>query len=434
MPPFLQQTFVDHFEALDSAHPFYARRKQAWEDFKEQGLPAFKDEAYKYTPIAKLLAAHFDASQPAKLVQTPSEEFTAVCYHDMDAYHIVLRNGQLSNKHTNFEGHERFIQVLTFQDAYQQQQRAFLEHFAQHAQSKASAFVALNTALFEGGLFIHIADHAILDKPLLLYHYDTAWSTYQQPMTYPRLLVVAGKYSQASIITSWQTMGFTNAVAEVVLQESAQLDYYTLQTKMGAQNHQINTTQCHQAQKSKLNTYTLTWSGALVRNNLNIIIDAPYSETNMYGLYCLRGRQHVDNCTMVDHRQPHTYSNELYKGIMMGESTGVFNGRIYVRPEAQKTSALQTNNNLVLSSSATLYTKPQLEIWADDVKCSHGATTGQLDEEQIFYLRTRGLHEDTARYLLQRAFSDEVINKIPLATLRTQLHNSLTNQENQRMV
>jgi Fe-S cluster assembly protein SufD len=137
---------------------------------------------------------------------------------------------------------------------------------------------------------------------------------------------------------------------------------------------------------------------------------------------------------MVDHRQPHTYSNELYKGIMMGESTGVFNGRIYVRPEAQKTSALQTNNNLVLSSSATLYTKPQLEIWADDVKCSHGATTGQLDEEQIFYLRTRGLHEDTARYLLQRAFSDEVINKIPLATLRTQLHNSLTNQENQRMV
>jgi Fe-S cluster assembly protein SufD len=132
---------------------------------------------------------------------------------------------------------------------------------------------------------------------------------------------------------------------------------------------------------------------------------------------------------MVDHRKSYTYSNELYKGIMMDESTGVFNGRIYVRPEAQKTNAFQTNNNLVLSNHATLHTKPQLEIWTDDVKCSHGATTGQFDEEQLFYLRTRGLHEDTARYLLRQAFADEVINKIPLATLQTLLHNSLATQE-----
>ncbi len=425
----LQQTLTNRFETLDSAHPFYAMRQQALRDFKEHGLPTFKDEAYKYTPIASLLTAYFDANQPTTPVKTTPEGITAVCYHDMDAYHVVLCNGRVS--HTQLEGHEQFIQVLTFQEAYQQQQPEFLQHFAQ-AQSKTDAFTALNTALFEEGLFIHITDHAIVDKPLVLYHY-TAASTYQ-PMTHPRLLIVAGKYSQASIITSWQTIGFTNAVAEVVLQESAQLDYYSLQTKMGCQNHQVNTTQCQQAQKSKLNTYTLTWSGALVRNNLNISINAPYSETNMYGLYCLRGQQHVDNCTMVDHRQPHTYSNELYKGIMMEESTGVFNGRIYVRPEAQKTNAFQTNNNLVLSSNATLHTKPQLEIWADDVKCSHGATTGQLDEEQLFYLRTRGLHEDTARYLLRQAFADEVINKIPLATLRTQLHNSLATQEPQEMV
>jgi Fe-S cluster assembly protein SufD len=424
----LQQALTQRFEIFNSTQPFYATRKQALGDFKAQGLPTVKDEAYKYTPITNLFTTYFDANQPTTPVQTSPEEFSAVRYHDIDAYHLVLLNGQVSNKYTQLEGHERFMQVLTFQDAYQQQQPAFLEHFSQYAPSKTDAFVALNTALFEEGLFIHITDHSIIDKPLLLYHYTTSGTC--QPVTYPRLLVVAGKHSQASIITSWQTMGFTNAVAEVVVQENARLDYYTLQTELGQQSHQVNTTQCQQAQKSTLNTYTFTWSGALVRNNLNSAINASYSETNMYGLYCLRRQQHVDNHTMVDHRKSYTYSNELYKGIMMDESTGVFNGRIYVRPEAQKTNAFQTNNNLVLSNHATLHTKPQLEIWTDDVKCSHGATTGQFDEEQLFYLRTRGLHEDTARYLLRQAFADEVINKIPLATLQTLLHNSLATQEN----
>jgi Fe-S cluster assembly protein SufD len=355
------------------------------------------------------------------------DEDTPVCYHDMDAYHIVLLNSSMSNEHTQLSGHEPFMQVFTFREAYRLQKHAFLEHFTQHAQSKEDVFIALNTALFEDGIFIHIHDHAIIDKPILLYHYTTA--NKNQYTTHPRLLVVAGKDSQTSIITSWQTTGFTNAVAEVILQEGAQMNYYILQTKMGHQHHQVNTTQCQQAQHSTLNTYTFTWSGALVRNNLNSVINAPYSGANMYGLYSLHRQQHVDNCTTIDHRKPHTYSNELYKGIIMDESTGIFNGRIYVRPEAQKTSALQTNNNLLLSNHATLHTKPQLEIWADDVKCSHGATTGQLDEEQLFYLRTRGLQESTARYLLRQAFASEVIDKIPLATLRKQLYSSWAAQE-----
>jgi Fe-S cluster assembly protein SufD len=423
----LQEALTQRFKKPDGLHPFYATRQQALKDFQEQGLPTLKNEAYKYTPITSLLIAYFDLNRLFTPVQKTPEEDTPICYRDMDAYHIVLLNGKVSNKHTRLEGHEPFMQVFTFQEAYQLHKQAFLEHFARHAQSKKDAFAALNTALFEEGLFIYINDHAIIDKPILLYHY-TAAST-SQPITYPRLLVVAGKHSQASIVTSWQTTGFTNAVAEVVLQEGAQMDYYILQTKMGQQHYQVNTTQCQQAQHSTLNTYTFTWSGALIRNNLNSMIDAPYSGANMYGLYCLRKQQHVDNCTMIDHRKPHTYSNELYKGIMMDESTGIFNGRIYVRPEAQKTNALQTNNNLLLSSHATLHTKPQLEIWADDVKCSHGATTGQLDEEQLFYLRTRGLQEDTARYLLRQAFASEVIDKIPLETLRKQLHHSLAAQE-----
>ncbi len=426
MPSSLQKAFTQRFEALDSAHPFYATRQQAWQDFEKKGLPTLKDEDYRYTPITSLLTAHVDFDQPTTPIPTPPEVIAPGDYYDMDAYHVVLLNGQVSSQYTRWEGHEPFMRVLTFQEAYQQKNRAFLEHFSQHAPSKTDAFIALNTALLEEGLFIQIADHAMVDKPLALYHYTTSGT--HQPMTSPRLLVVAGKHSQASMITSWQTTGFTNAVAEVILRENARMDYYTLQTRLGSKSCQVNTTQCYQARHSLLNTYTFTWSGAMVRNNLNSMIDAPHSETNMYGLYCLRGRQHVDNCTIVDHRQPHTYSNELYKGIMTEESTGVFNGRIYVRPEAQKTNAWQTNNNLVLSSHATLHTKPQLEIWADDVKCSHGATTGQLDQEQLFYLRARGLQESTARHLLQQAFASEVIDKIPLATLRKYLQDSLAAQ------
>ncbi len=423
----LQKALTRRFDTLDSAHPLYTVRQQAMSDFEKQGLPTAQEESYKYTPFASLLPAYFDSVRPNTPVQTKSEKASSVTYHDIDAHPIVLLDGKISKVHAPLADKKHAVQVLTFQEAYQQQHRAFLAHFSKHAQSKADAFVALNTALFDEGVFVHIADNAVIDKPLLLYHCMSAHE-YPPSVTYPRLLVVAGKHSQASIISSWQTEGFTNAVAEIVLQDNARLDYCTLQTNLGEQAYQVNTTQCYQAQHSTLNTYTFTWSGALVKNNLSSVIDAAYGETNMYGLYCLRKQQHVDNCTRVDHRKPYTYSNELYKGIMMDESTGVFNGKIYVRAEAQKTHAFQRNDNLVLSNNATLHTKPQLEIWADDVKCSHGATTGQIDREQLFYLQTRGLPENAAHHLLKQAFAHEVMEKIPLATLRTQLHDSLTTQ------
>lgn len=420
----LQEVLTQRFNALDSTHPLYAIRQQAMRNFERQGLPTAKDEPYKYTPLASLLTTYFDSVRPNTSEQTTPEEATSVICHGMDAHHIVLIDGKISKAHTQLADQKHLVQVMSFQEA--QQHSAFLAHFSRHAQSKTDALIALNTALFDEGVFIHIADNTVIDRPLLLYHCMST-NAYPPPVTCPRLLVVAGKHSQVSIITSWQqTAGFTNAVAEIVLQDNSRLDYYTLQTKLGEHDYQVNTTQCHQAQHSTLNTYTFTWSGALVRNNLNSIINASYGETNMYGLYCLDKQQHVDNCTTVDHRKPHTYSNELYKGIMMGESTGAFNGRIYVRAEAQKTRAFQRNDNLVLSNNATLHTKPQLEIWADDVKCSHGATTGQVDKEQLFYLQTRGLPESTAYHLLKQAFTHEVIEKIPLATLRTQLYDSLT--------
>ena len=413
----LEQAFIQCFEALGKPPSFYPTRQQAMETFFQQGLPTLKHEAYKYTPIARLLAVQLARER----LNAPTAPLFPTL-HGLEGHHIMLHNGQLSKPPYLASQ----IQVLTFQEAYQQQHPVFLAHFAQHAQSAQDSLLALNTALFVEGLFVYIPDHVMLDKPLVIDHATTDSSL---PIIYPRLLLVVGKHSQAHIITSWQGSGFTNTVAEVVVEEKARLDYYILQTALGPEASQLHTTQSYQAAHSIFSAYTFTWSGALVRNNLYSMLDASHTETNMYGLYCLSGKQHVDNFTTVDHRQPHAYSNELYKGIVMEEATGIFNGRIYVRPGAQKTNAFQENNNLVLSDVATLHTKPQLEIWADDVKCSHGCTTGQLDAAQLFYLRARGIPQDTAHALLRQAFVSEIFDKVPLATLKTQLQASWAAQK-----
>lgn len=422
----VQQAIDRHFSTLDRVHPCYRAKQQAWHTFGQLGFPSLKNEAYKYTPITDTLAEVFDLSQPSAASELTQEAILPLLHHQMDAYQLVLLNGQFSTTHSKLSNPEQPLQILTFTEAYQQRQALFLQHFDQYAQDEVDAFAALNTALFEEGIFIHIPDHAVLDKPLFIYHITDARAN--QGLTYPRLLIAAGQNSQASLVTSWHTLGqhpgFTNAVTEIMLGKDARLDYYTLQTHMGQAYH-VNTTQCYQASQSVLNNYTFTWDGLLVRNNLNIHIDAPHSEANLYGLYCLDGQQHADNHTMVNHAKPYTQSHELYKGILAGKATGVFNGRIYVRSEAQKTNAFQASNNLVLTDQATIHTKPQLEIWADDVKCSHGATTGQLDETQLFYLSTRGIPADTARHMLLSAFASDVIDRVPLLALKHYLNQAL---------
>ena len=195
------------------------------------------------------------------------------------------------------------------------------------------------------------------------------------------------------------------------LKENSHLTIYKLQNENSETSH-ISTEQVYQEGDSKFNVNTITMGGELVRNNLNIIIDAMNCETNLNGLYLTEGKQHVDNHTLVDHRKPHCQSNELYKGVMKGQSTGVFNGKVFVRQDAQKTNAFQSNKNILLSDDSSIRSKPELEIYADDVKCSHGSTTGQLDEEGIFYLRSRGISEANAINLLMNAFASDVVNKI----------------------
>ena len=421
----LLQAFAQRFAALDSALPGYAARQRAWLAWQQQGLPSPQSEAYKYTPIATTLSNTFsDCGQGAASTQLPTAAVEAALLPGLDAYTIVLLNGQLSKPHTPLASLPATLQVCTFEEVYQQQGDAWKPADL----NGGDAFATLNAALFDQGLWIRLADHVVLDKPLVIYHLTDART--QQAMTFPRIRIVGGKNSQASIITVWGTMGaqagLTNALTEVELEADARLDHYTLQLQPGLQAYYISQMQCQQELQSVLNTYAFTWGGALVRNNLHIAVNASHTETNMHGLYCLLDAQHVDNHTQVDHRQPHTCSHELYKGIVTDRATGVFNGCIYVQQAAQQTHAFQTNNNWVLSDDAKVHTKPQLEIWADDVKCSHGATIGQLDAQQLFYLRSRGLSEATARQLLLQAFASEVMDKVSLTPLRAYLQDQLS--------
>jgi Fe-S cluster assembly protein SufD len=248
-------------------------------------------------------------------------------------------------------------------------------------------------------------------------------------VSYPRNLFIAGKNTQASIVERYLNLGqepsFVNSVTEAVVYENAILNYYLIERE-GDNSYHVATTQVNQVEKSFVNCYAVSLSGAMVRNNLNLVLDAEHCESNMYGIYLLNGKTHVDNHTVVDHRKPNSVSNELYKGIMDDNSTGVFNGKIFVRQYAQKTNAFQSNKNIVMSNNASINTKPQLEIWADDVKCSHGCTTGQLNAEQIFYLQSRGISEQRAKAILLYAFVNDIVSKISLENIRENIQKTIT--------
>ncbi|MHB9147619.1 MAG: Fe-S cluster assembly protein SufD [Candidatus Amoebophilus sp.] len=428
----LQEAFTKHIHSLPATHGWKKAQQEAYHAFQQLGLPHAKTEAYKNTPITSVLSEKFNLSDVPIALDEPSVEIEALLQQTFNNYPIVLVNGMISKRYTPINLLHSSFQVYTFDEAYTQHPDLLMKHFAQCASDKLDIFTFINTALFKTGIMIYIPDNMVLDKPLHIYNITDAAT--QKTISYPRLLIATGKNSQLSIINSWHTLGenegFTNAVTDIIVGPYTQLDCYTLQTQLG-NAYQINNIHYYQNEHSVVNNYVFSWDGILIRNNLHIAIQASHAEANMYGLYCLNNTQHIDNHTLVDHQQSHTASNELYKGIIGGNATGVFNGRIYVQPEAQKTNAFQANNNILLSDQATIHTKPQLEIWADDVKCSHGATIGQLDESQLFYLQSRGIPEGLAKHMLLESFADEVISKINLLPLQEYLRKDFKDQISQ---
>ena len=392
-------------------------RNGALEVLQQLGLPVGKHEEYKYTPITRELEKNFSFEQTAaQPLITDVKEFLIP---GLDANILVFVNGIYSSKHSSIISPSSQVVIQNLEEALSSGNIRAVEHFNQHVNIKADAFAAWNTADWKGGLFIHVPDKAVVQKPLV-FHYISDTSA-GEVITTNRNLVIIGKNSEVTFVEKFNSSGpgnhFTNLVNEIVVGENSRMDFYSIQNDKG-NRYQFSHTEIDQKRSSRVNTYTFNLQGKLLRTNLHLVIDGEGIESHMYGLYLLSGNTLADNHTVVDHKQPNSMTNELYKGIMDESSKGVFNGKIFVRPLAQKTNAFQANRNILLSDKASVNTKPQLEIWADDVKCSHGCTTGQLDEEALFYLRTRGIHKDAARAMMLYAFAGEITDKIADPVIR----------------
>ena len=404
----------------------HALRKKAVESLNMTGLPSTKDEEYKYTNITKAIEKNFSFDTESPAVQVSKSEIEPFLIPGLDAHVLIFVNGKLDPALSHWESGAG-LEISDLPTALKEDHEALSTHFAKYADYHRDAFVALNTGFSKDGSFINIEANKIIEKPVVLHYINVVKDG--QVHNHPRNLVLAGENSHATIIESFSNLGelesFTNSVTEVVCSQSARVEYYKLQNNEDNAYH-VGTTHVRQAKNSYFAAYTFTTNGAIIRNNLNIDLADEGCETHMYGLYLLNGKTHVDNHTAVDHQKPNSFSNELYKGILEDRSRGVFNGKIFVRQDAQKTNAFQSNKNILLSDQATVNTKPQLEIWADDVKCSHGCTTGQLDEEALFYLQSRGLGKDNARALLLYAFAIEVLENVKLEPVRKYLEDLIS--------
>lgn len=391
--------------------------QNAFETFNRIGIPTARHEEWKYTRIGSVFNREYEFKPAvAKLKMSEVDAFRLPGYEE--ANELVFVNGIFDPELSRIRSKELVVQTLL--EASGNEYSGIVNRHISHSSRYAKDGIhALNSAFAHEGVFIHIGAGKITEHPVYIYYITDARDA--NILSQPRNLVHIAERAEVEIAESHFTIGasesFTNQVLEIIVEQDAMVSYYKIQND-AANSNQVCTTHFRQTGKSYIHAVTISLNGGMVRNNLNIVLEAEYAEAHLYGLYFLQGTSHVDNHTVVDHVKPNCHSNELYKGIISDTATAVFNGKIFVQPQAQKTNAYQSNKNILLSDGANVNTKPQLEIFADDVKCSHGCTVGRLDEEGMFYLRSRGISEDTARSLLVHAFAIDVLEHIKPPVLR----------------
>jgi Fe-S cluster assembly protein SufD len=331
---------------------------------------------------------------------------------------LVFVNGSLIPNASHIQETDNSIVLGSLAEKRKTNTAVFEQHFGKYARIEGQALNALNTALLSDGAFVYVPKGKRVSKPVVVLHVID--STDMNVLAQPRNLVVVEEMAEVTLVEAYLSIGsqasFTNVVTETYAGKNAHVEHYKIQQQTG-ESYQNNFTQIFQEADTNINHVTLTLDGLFVRNNLHFYMNGQNCNSLLYGLYITDKNNFVDNHTLVDHAKPNCYSDEKYKGVLKDKSTAVFNGKIKVHLDAQKTNAYQRNQNILLSDDATINTKPQLEIFADDVKCTHGATIGQLDEEPMFYLRSRGIPEDAARKLLLNAFADDIAEKIKIPEL-----------------
>jgi len=401
-----------HSPALDTI------RESGFSAFSQMGIPTVKHEEWKYTRISPLFDKDFLFGN-AIPHGISVDDFKSLRLAGADnANELVFVNGIFTPEHSVVRSGELVVLPLekAAENEYADVVKANLGHSSRYLKDGLNA---MNTALLEGGIFIHVPKGKIASHPVYIYNIADARAS--NVVAQPRSLIHVGEHAQIQLVETYTTLGLgetlTNQVMEVVVEKDAMVEYYKIQNDSNQAN-QVSTTHFRQVGKSYVHTVVISLDGGIIRNNLNIVMEAEYCESHLYGLYFLSGQTHVDNHTVVDNVKPHCLSNELYKGILDGQSAGVFNGKIFVQPQAQKINAYQSNKNVLLSNTASVNTKPQLEIFADDVKCSHGCTVGRLNEEGLFYLRSRGITEKRAKSLLVHAFAVDILEYIKPQPIR----------------
>jgi len=410
-------SFAEQFR--DSGPTWLAgARRAALDHFIATGFPTKKNEDWHFTSPAAIAEVDWlPLRDPSGQVQPDDlAQFTL----GLDAPRLVFVNGRYTAALSSLAGLPARVRVLDLAGHWSD--AAVEKWLTKLATPTRDAFTALNTAFAVDGAIVHVGADTVLETPIhLLYVTD---SEAAKGATHPRTLIVADRHAVATVIESYVSIGdatyFTNAVTEIQVADGAKVDHYRIERESDRAYH-VGTTEVRQGRDSRYQSFSFATGGALARVNLYTVLGGEGGETLMHGLYMLDGTQHIDHQTRIEHAAPHCASREVYKGIMDDASHGVFNGKVYVQPEAQKTDGKQTNNNVLLSETAQADTKPQLEIFADDVKCTHGATVGRLDEVALFYLRSRGIDLEQARTLLTYAFAADVLERIDQPEVRKAL-------------
>ncbi|KAA3625088.1 MAG: Fe-S cluster assembly protein SufD [Flavobacterium sp.] len=409
--------FEDHLEA-DS--PIYDLKSKAIKIFENEGFPSKKMEDWKYTSLNSLLKTDYSLS-PKKDHAVEFKDVKQYFLHDIDTYKIVFVDG-VYNSFLSETTHDKMDVCLLSAALSKPKYKPVIEAYFNKVAGKDS-LTSLNTAFAREGAYIYIPKHREVEKPIEVINFATGNEA--ALMLQPRNLIIVGENAHVQIIERHQSLSenavFTNSVTEIFAEKRAYVDYYKIQNDK-ANASLIDTTFISQEEQSNCRVHTFSFGGKMTRNNLNFYQRGERCDSTLKGITILEGKQHVDHNTLVNHIEPNCESHQDYKGIFGDSSTGVFNGKVVVEREAQKTDAFQQNNNILIDDKATINAKPQLEIFADDVKCSHGCTIGQLDEEALFYLRSRGIGKKEARALLMYAFANNVLESVKIPELKRRIN------------
>lgn len=400
-----------------------AQKQIARKAFEKNGLPGSLIENYRRTDILSALNRSFSFPSDLTLPLVKDiEQFRKHPIYREKAFIIGTVNGKMIPELCILPDKNSGITATSMEDAIGSSNAEAADLFGKITNIETDGYASLNTMLTDRGVFLHVDDHVNPDVPIILVNFID--SSDSNLILHPHNIFKIGENSEIRIIELSEEVGthpvFRNSVTEIESEKFSRVHYYKLQN-FGKQNIHVDNTSIKAKREASINTYTFSFKGKIIRNNLTISLEEEYSEARLYGLYVANDKSLIDNHTVVDHKVANCSSDEKYKGIMDDFSRGVFNGKIYVQPGAQKTNAFQSNHNILLCKTAKIDAKPQLEIWADDVKCTHGCTTGQIDKDQLFYLRARGISEHDARTLLLQAFSSDILDEVTIPFLKAKI-------------